>query len=64
MCDAFDITPPDASGTGAVALARLESCVSEETSGAAEFWSALGSRERRRQERNDTDSLHSSGACG
>ena len=42
MCGAFDIAPPDASGTGAMALARLESCVSEETSGAAAFWAAIG----------------------
>ena len=43
MCDAFDITPLDASGTGAAALARLESYASEETSAAAAFWAALGS---------------------
>ena len=43
MCGAFfGVAPPDAAGTGAVALARLESCVSEETPAAAAFWAALG----------------------
>ena len=42
MCDAFEIAPLEASGTGAAALARLESCVSEETCAAAAFWAALG----------------------
>ena len=42
MCDAFDVAPPEASGTGALALARLESCLAEETDRTAAFWSALG----------------------
>ena len=43
MCDAFGIAPPDASElSGASTLARLESCVSEDTGEAAAFWSALG----------------------
>ena len=42
MCDAFGVAPPDAAGNGAAALARLESCVSEETPAAAAFWAALG----------------------
>ena len=42
MCDAFGVAPPDAAGNGAATLARLESCVSEETPAAAAFWAALG----------------------
>jgi len=52
MCDAFGIAPLDAPEiSGAVALARLESCISEETREAAAFWAALGNgADDRRQE--------------
>ena len=43
MCGAFNVTPPEASGTGAVALAQLKSCLAEESDSAAAFWAALGS---------------------
>ena len=43
MCDAFGIAPTDASERGgAAALARLDSCVSEDTGEAVAFWPALG----------------------
>ena len=64
MCDAFDVAPPEASGTGAVALARLESCVSEETSAAAAFWAALESGADRSAMVPMACMADGSGACG